>query len=123
MALLFWFISLAVFLTIVLAPLVGWADIALVSIFPILILILLSEAFIDVQKGRSLREAVRITLETLFLAFVCFGLMKLQTLQEFVLLHPEITIVGIPLFDILIGRYTGLRLLELPRFHRVLREN
>lgn len=122
MALLFWFLSLAVLLTIIFAPLIGWAEVAMVSIFPILILILLSEAFIDVQKGRSLREAVRITIETLFLAFFCFGLMKLQAIQEFVLLNPEITIVGVPIFDILIGRYTGLRLLELFRFRRVLGE-
>lgn len=122
MALLFWFISLAVLLTIILAPLVGWSDIALVSIFPILILILLSEAFIDVQQGRSLREAVKITLETLFLAFTCFGIMKLEVLQRFVLLNPEITIIGVPIFDLIIGRYAGLRLLELLRFRRVLRE-
>jgi len=122
MALLFWFISLAVLLTIIFAPLIGWSEVAMVSIFPILILILLSEAFIDVQKGRSLREAVRITIETLFLAFFCFGLMKLQALQKFVLLNPEITIIVVPIFDILIGRYTGLRLLELLRFRRVLRE-
>lgn len=123
MALLFWFISLIVLLTIILAPVVGWTEVALVSIFPILILVLLSEAFIDVQKGRSLREAVRITLETLFLAFFCFGLMQLQALQRFVLLNPEITIIGVPIFDIVIGRYTGLRLLELFRFRRVLRES
>lgn len=122
MALLFWFISLAVLLTVTLAPLLGWSAVTLVSIFPILILILLSEAFIDVQKGRSLREAVRITLETLFLAFFCFGLMKLQALQEFVLLNPEITIIGVPIFNILIGRYTGLRFLELFRFRRLLGE-
>lgn len=122
MALLFWFISLAVLLAVIIAPLFGWREVALVSIFPILILILLSEAFIDVQKGRSLREAVRITAETLFLAFFCFGLMKLQVLQKFVLLNPEITLIGVPVFDILIGRYTGLRLLELLRFRRVLKE-
>jgi len=122
MALLFWFISLAVLLSIIFAPLIGWSEVAMVSIFPILILILLSEAFIDVQKGRSLREAVKITLETLFLAFFCFGLMKLQVLQRFVLLNPEITLIGVPIFDILIGRYTGLRLLELIRFRRLLRE-
>jgi len=123
MALLFWFISLAVLLTIIFAPLIGWSEMAVVSIFPILILILLSEAFIDVQKGRSLREAIKITLETLFLAFFCFGIMKLQALQRFVLLNPEITIIGVPVFDILIGRYTGLRLLELFRFRRVLKED
>jgi hypothetical protein len=123
MALLFWFISLTVLLTILLAPIIGWNEIMVVSIFPILILILLSEAFIDVQKGRSLREAIRITVETLFLALFCFSLMQLQTLQKFVLLNPEIVIIGVPIFNIIIGRYTGLRLLELFRFRRVLRED
>jgi len=122
MALLFWFISLAVLLVVLFAPLLEWMDIAIVSIFPILILILLSEAFIDVQKGRSLREAVKITIETLILAFSCFGLMKLQILQKFVLLNPELTLIIVPVFDILIGRYTGIRLLELFRFRRVLKE-
>lgn len=123
MALLFWFISLAILLVILFVPLIGWREVAYVSIFPILILILLSEAFIDVQKGRSLREAVKITTETLFLAFVCFAIMKLQALQKFVLLYPGITLIIVPVFDILIGRYTGIRLLELFRFRRVLRED
>ncbi|OGV89792.1 hypothetical protein A2Z41_03355 [Microgenomates group bacterium RBG_19FT_COMBO_39_10] len=122
MALLFWFISLAVLLAVLFAPLLGWTEIAVVSIFPILILILLSEAFIDVQKGRSLREAVKVTIETLILAFSCFGLMKLQILQKSILLNPELTLIIVPVFDILIGRYTGLRLLELFRFRRVLEE-
>jgi hypothetical protein len=122
MALLFWFISLAILLAMIFVPLIGWQEVAFVSIFPILILILLSEAFIDVQKGRSLREAIKITAETLFLAFFCLGIMKLLVLQKFVLLHPEITLIIVPVFDILIGRYTGLRLMELFRFRRVLRE-
>lgn len=122
MALLFWFVSLAVLLIIILAPLVGWSAISLVSIFPILILILLSEDFIEVQQGRSLREAIRITLETLFLAFFCFGLMSLQALQKFVLLNPEITMIGVPIFNLIIGRYTGLRLLEFFRFRKILKE-
>lgn len=112
MSLLLWFICLAVFASLF------WFK---ASIFPILILILLTENFIEVQIGKSLREAMHMTLETLLLALGSLGLLQWPWLQRAVLSQPEIVVFGTALFDLLIGRFTGLRLLEYRRFRRLLK--
>lgn len=114
MALLLWLICLGIFLLIFLLP--------TVSIFPILFMILLVENFIEVQSGRSRREAVGLTLETLGIALAGYFLMNWGELQKFVLLNPEISLLGVLAFNIVVGKYTGFRLLELKRFKVIMRK-
>ncbi len=113
MAILLWFICLGIFVVVLAFP-----D---VSIFPILFMILLVENFIEVQTGRSMREAVGMTVETLLIALACYFLLDWKFLQAFVLLNPEIVVIGTLLFNIFVGRYTGFRLLERQRFKAVMR--
>lgn len=108
MAILLWFICLGIFAFIFAFP--------EVSIFPILFMILLVENFIEVQAGRSRREAMGMTIETLLIALVGYFLMNWRFLQAFVLLNPEVVILGVLVFNILVGKYTGFRLLEYQRF-------
>lgn len=112
MALLLWFVSLTVF------GMLFWFK---ASLFPILILILLAENFIEVQIGRSIQDAFRMTLETFILALVSFWLLSWQWLQKAVLSYPELVVFGTMVLDLLIGRFTGLRLLEYRRFRRLLK--
>src|SRR4030042_2103368 len=70
MALLLWFVSLAILLLIFVSPFLGLGQLTTISIFPILILILSVEEFIAVQMGKSLREATRLTLETVIIALI-----------------------------------------------------
>lgn len=113
MAILLWFICLGIFFVIFAFP--------TVSIFPILFMILLVENFIEVQTGRSMREAVGMTVETLFIALTCYFLLDWKFLQGFVLLNPEMAVFGVLLFNIVVGRYTGFRILEYQRFRAVTR--
>jgi hypothetical protein len=119
MAILLWFISLGIFGIIFISPSLNLKDLTTVSIFPILFMILLVENFIEVQAGRSMKEAIGMTLETILIAVGCFLLMSWRWLQSFVLLNPEISVVGILLLNIFVGRYTGFRLLEYKRFQAV----
>lgn len=112
MALLLWFICLGVFVSLF------WLQ---ASIFPILILILLAESFIEVQIGKSTQEAVRLTLETFILAAVSFGLLSWQWLQKVVLSWPELVVLGTAIFNLLVGRFSGLRLLEYRRFRKLVK--
>ena len=121
MALLLWFVSLAVFVILFLSPFLNLTTIITLSIFPILILILLTENFIEIQIGKSMREAVGMTLETLVIALICSFVLQLDSLQKFVLVNPEATVIGVAVLDIFIGKYTGLRLLEYKRFKSLLR--
>lgn len=121
MALLLWFVSLGVFGILFLSPYLNLSTIITLSIFPILILILLTENFIDIQIGKSMKEAVGLTFETLIIALICSFVLQLDFLQKFVLTNPEITVVSVAVFNVLMGKYVGLRLLEYKRFKPLLR--
>jgi len=84
-------------------------------------MILLSEEFVRVQLGKSRKEAVRKTVGTLVLSIVGAVAMSWPSFQEAVILHPEVSLLTILLISVLVGRYTGFRLLEYQRFKSVLR--
>ena len=92
------------------------------GIFPILLLILLTETFISAEISHGVRFALRITVETLFLAVISYLIMDLKIIQSWVLFHPEATIISLAAGNILLGRFTGLRLLEYWRFRELLRK-
>ena len=121
MALLLWFVSLAILGLIIASPLVEYEALMNLGIFPILLLILLAETFIDVQITRSFSQAVSMTIETLILATISFYLMNWESLQDFVLLNPEIFVLLVMALNIFVGKYSGLRLLEVWRFRKLLR--
>ncbi len=116
MALLLWLVSLGVFGVMVVAPEVGLGEVAVVGIFPVLILILLAENFIEVQMTKSMQSAINLTLETLVLAVIAAGILGLPVVQKYVLLNPEMVVVGVAVFDFFMGRYVGLRFKEYLQF-------
>jgi hypothetical protein len=113
MALVLWFVSLGVLTVIFLSP-------TAISIFPILILILLAEEFIEVQISKSLSEAVSLTLLTIIIALVGYAIFSFEPLQRFALGYPEVVILAPVFLNLFLGRFTGLRLLEYRRFRRLL---
>lgn len=121
MALLLWFVSLGVLAVIFLSPVIALPNLTTVTIFPILIMILLAEDFIDVQSGGNMREAITVTIETLLMALFCYFVMNLEILQKFVLTNPELTVLGIAVYDIFVGKYVGLRLMEYWRFRQIIK--
>lgn len=115
-SLLIGLVTLAVLLAMILPPQWNISIFNSLNIFPILILILLAENFIEVQMNKSQREAIELTVETAILALLCASLIRLEMLQQLVLLYPEAEILTIAALNLFIGRYTGLRLLEYLRF-------
>lgn len=120
-ALILLFVAIAVFIALFAGSFFNIERIKTISIFPILILITLAENFVNIQLDKNLRQAAIITSETLLLAVVGFLVMQWSFLQKIVLLNPEITFAVIIGFIILIGRWTGLRLVEYLRFREVLK--
>lgn len=121
MALLLWFVSMAILGVIIASPWLKYEALMNLGIFPILLLILLAETFIDVQITRSFSRAVSMTIETLILATTTFYLMNWEALQDFVLLNPEIFTFLVVILNVFVSKYAGLRLLELWRFRKVLK--
>lgn len=120
-ALLLWFVSLVIFAAMLVSPYsVGTAGLPAIGIFPILVLILLSENFIGSQSAVSTSRLLELTIETLILAIGSALIMGLEPVQDVVITHPELTIMFVGLVDILVGKYTGLRLSEYFRFRPIL---
>lgn len=121
MALFMLFISLSIFSILLISPALGNTSLITIGIFPLLILILLVEDFLDLQITRNLPQALIITAETLLLAVGCFYIMNLEVLQKFVLVNPELFIVLVLGSILIIEQYSGLRLLEVWRFRKLLK--
>ena len=122
LALLMWFISvgvLAVLLGAVNVPAIS--SLSEASVFPILILMLLSENFIEVQTGKSRHEAVSLITQTLLMAVGTALLLRLDAIQKFVLLNPELFLLLVAAFDWYVGKYVGLRALEYVKFKKLLK--
>lgn len=120
MALILWAVVAGVLGILFLAPVLGSTALANVSIFAVLILALLAEDFTRVQLGKSARVAVALTSETLVLSLISFIFLTSAPLQQFALLHPEGMLLGVAVFDLLLGQYVGLRFLEYWRFRKLI---
>lgn len=122
-SLLLWVVSAGVFLTLFASSIWNFTQLVTVGIFPILILMLLSETFIDIQAGRSGSEARALIFQTFVLAMISSLLLGNEVVQRAVLLFPEIIFFGVALFDIFMGRYTGLRLSEYLMYRGIVKED
>jgi len=120
MALILWAIVIGVLGVLFSAPFIKSASLANVSIFAVLILILLAEDFIRVQLGKSVKTAISLTSETLIIALISYIFLTLKPLQNFVLLKPEITLLAIGILDVILAKYSGLRLMEVWRFRKLI---
>jgi len=122
MALILWAVVLGIFAIFLIIPLFTRPpDISDISIFPLIILVLLAEDFTRVQIGKSVRVAVSLTSETVILALVSFIILTLRSVQEFALFNPELLLISVAVFDFFLGKYAGLRLLELWRFRKLIK--
>lgn len=119
-ALLLWIVSVVVLLLMVVASYFNMTSFLILNIFPLLIIVLLSENFLETQLTSSLSDAIELTIETLAVAILCSLLISSEYLQQVVLLHPELTLLSVAIIDIVIGKYSGLRLLEYIRFRQLL---
>jgi hypothetical protein len=119
MALLLWFVSLGVLIIIFIAPYLNLGELATISIFPVLILVLTMESFIRIQIGKSMKHALRMSFESLVIAVICSLIVQWEALQRFALLRPEIYVLAVGLADVYMGKYTGLRLLEYNKFKKI----
>ena len=115
MSLILWFVCLAVLGVLYLSSTFKIEN-PNISVFAILISALLVEDFIRVSLGKSLKTALTLTAETLFLALVSYTLMVVVPLGGVAYNYPDIYLLVILVANILLGRFGGLRLLEIWRF-------
>ncbi|EKE12802.1 MAG: hypothetical protein ACD_13C00141G0005 [uncultured bacterium] len=121
MSFILWAVVLGVLGVLFMAPLLNFSALANVSIFAVLVLILLAEDFSRVQLGKSAKTAVSLTFETLILSIISYLFLTLQPLRQYVLLNPEASLFLVALADLILGKYTGLRVMEFYRFRKLIR--
>lgn len=121
-AMLLWLISMGIFAVMLLSPTFGLVSLMSINIFPILILVLLSENFLDAQSRSKQSEAIALTVETLALAFASSLLLRWDIMQKFALTEPELLIFTTALINVIIGKFTGLRVKEWFRFRSLIEE-
>ena len=122
-ALLLWFVSAGVLATLMLAGEMGVESLVSVGIFPILILMLLAETFIDLQSGRSAGDARALIVQTFILAILTSLLLGWELVQRVVLLWPEAIFFGLAAIDVFMGKYTGLRFSEYLMYRGIVKED
>jgi len=121
-ALLLWMMSLGILALFFIAPALGLANLLTINIFPILILVLLAENFLDAQTRTKQLEALAITIETLVLAAICGIILQWEPMHRLALLEPELLLLGTAAINIIIGKFVGLRLSERLRFRPIIEE-
>jgi hypothetical protein len=121
-AILLWTISVGLLSLMLAAPYLNLVNLMSVNIFPILILVLLAENFMDALGRTKPADALSLTFETLGLAFLSSMVLQWQTLQRWALVEPELLLTLILILNIAIGKFTGLRLSEFLRFRSLIEE-
>ncbi len=116
------FISMGTFGLMVVSTYIPILDISKISIFPVLFMIMLAEEFVRTQLAKSKSEAKKLMAGTLILAIVGAAAMNIRSIQEFVLLNPEISLVTGLVINLIVGSYTGIRFLEIRRFRKAIRK-
>lgn len=133
MAIVITAVSLTLFITLIAGIYIGVFDARFLSIaiFPMLILSTLVEKFVSVKSEKGLSTASILMLETLLVSIVAYFIaggeinigiatIKFEFVKRSLLNYPE-AIFFLIIINVIIGRWSGLRLLEYFRFREVLK--
>ncbi len=133
MAIVITLVSLTLLLLLIASNYLGLFDAKFISIaiFPMLILSTLVEKFISVKSDKGLASAMVLMTETVLVAIVAYfiaggeidlGIFSFQFsyVKQIMITYPEVIIVLL-IFNFLLGKWSGLRILERVRFREILR--
>jgi hypothetical protein len=121
-AMLLWMISISILAVMLISPILNLGKLTSINIFPILILILLSENFLDAQASTKPSDAIALAAETIGLAFVSGLILRWAVFQKIALLQPELLIILTACFNVVVGKFVGLRVTEWLRFRPIIEE-
>jgi len=133
MAIVMTVVSLALFLVLISSNYLGLfnAQFLSIAIFPMLILSTLVEKFISVKSEKGLSSATFLMASTVLVAIIAYFLvggeialgifsLKFDFIKNSLLTYPELILFSL-VINFLLGRWSGLRILEKIRFREVLR--
>lgn len=118
MAIVLSIVAMSIFLMFLIGAYTDRVGFIAISIFPILIMTVLTEHFISVQIEQGVGTAVKLTLETLALSIIGFWIADWTWLRTTILAYPELILLTF-VINYALGKFTGLRLTEYLRFRNV----
>jgi len=80
----------------------------------------LVEKFVTVQIEKGKKAAIYLSLETLFISIVGYSIASWSLLIIYLQRYPWLVFVAI-LINIFLGKWTGLRLSEIIRFNKLIK--
>lgn len=110
------FATLGLFLLSIIFNKIGFLSI---SVFPILIMVIITEKFLAAQIEQGNRAAFTLILETFILSSACYFLANWPSLRSLILGYPEVVLFTF-LINYILGKWSGLRLIEYYRFRKVI---
>lgn len=113
-------VSLSTLLMLIFVGMYQRTGLASVSIFPILIMITLVEKFVAVQIEKGKKTAVYLSLETLTISIIGYSIASWPLLIVYLQQWPWLVFVAI-FINVLLGKWTGLRLSEFIRFKKLIK--
>jgi len=88
------------------------------TVFLLLVMSTLSESFLTLKTEQGWFTAILGVSETIVAALLCVFIVQWAAFQSMILAYPELILLTLPI-NILLGRWTGLRLMEYFRFREV----
>lgn len=88
------------------------------TIFILLIMSTLAESFVNLKAEQGWLTALRGIVETILAALACVFIVQWPLFQSILLAYPELILLTIAV-NFMLGRWTGLRLVEFVRFREV----
>lgn len=119
MALVLSLLALGVFFMLFLGAYLNKTGFIAVSIFPILIMTVITEHFISAQIEDGFTAALKLTMETLILSVIGFLIGDWTLFKTTMLAYPELILITFAI-NYGLGKYSGLRLTEYIRFRKVI---
>jgi hypothetical protein len=119
---------MAIVLTLVSLSILAWLAVGAyfnkvgliaISIYPILIMVIITEKFVAVQIEKGSAIALQLIAETLVLSVACYFLAYWESFRMLILGYPEVILLTF-IINLILGRWAGLRLIELYRFRKVI---
>lgn len=122
-------ISTVLIFSIISLILLFWATVKLefnflerITPLAIVLIFIASEQFLSVYIKNDLAKAIYLFIETFIVSTLTYLIIIQPTLIDLIITNPWILLITLPL-NILIGKFTGLRLTEYFRFYELLAEN
>lgn len=122
MSILLSVVAIGLFGVLIVASYLNRGGFITVDILPLLLMITVSEQLISIYIKKGKKTAYLLTLGTLFISSLTYALIAWRWLQDMVLRYPYIVLIML-VVNLIIGKWTGLRLNEYFKFKSVMTQS